>query len=119
MHAPCRPHLAGNRDGGSGEQEEEEEEEDLWDNMFIWNSFMTASLRQAVGNDSWALPLIHGSWEQRRLSVFGKTVSLRASVCVCVCVCVCVRARVPCVCVWYACVCMRCMCAQVEGLLRI
>eukprot|EP00951_Prasinocladus_malaysianus_P040499 scaffold466466_cov51-Prasinocladus_malaysianus.AAC.1 len=29
-------------------------------------------LRRAVGNSNWVLPLIHGFWQQRSLSVFGK-----------------------------------------------
>ena len=36
--------------------------------MFVWNSFMTRSLRQALGNDKWVVPLVHGYWSQQRLS---------------------------------------------------
>lgn len=33
-------------------------------------------LREALGNDKWVLPLVHGFWEQRRLALFGRTLTL-------------------------------------------
>ena len=46
-----------------------------WDSMFVWNSFLTRALREAlgsggpsegsIGGDQWVLPLVHGYFEQR------------------------------------------------------
>ena len=36
-----------------------------WDSMFVWNSFLTRALREALGGDQWVLPLVHGYFEQR------------------------------------------------------
>ena len=44
-----------------------------WDSMFVWNSFLTKALREALGGgpggglggDQWVLPLVHGYFEQR------------------------------------------------------
>eukprot|EP00798_Chlamydomonas_sp_ICE-L_P001338 gene1338-32695_t len=37
--------------------------------FLMWNSYLTRALRSAVQSDNWVVPLIHGSWEQRQLSV--------------------------------------------------
>ncbi|GAX80914.1 hypothetical protein CEUSTIGMA_g8349.t1 [Chlamydomonas eustigma] len=47
-----------------------------WSSMFVWNSFLTRTLRQVLGGDEWVVPVIHGYFEQRRLSVFGRTLTL-------------------------------------------
>ena len=36
-----------------------------WSSMFVWNSFLTRTLREALGGDQWVLPLVHGYFEQR------------------------------------------------------
>lgn len=33
-------------------------------------------LREALGHDRWVLPLVHGFWQQRRLALFGRTLTL-------------------------------------------
>ena len=33
-------------------------------------------LRKALGNGRWAIPLIHGFWQQRTLSLLGQTLTL-------------------------------------------
>ncbi len=41
----------------------------MYDSMFTWNAYLTAPLRRALGGDSrWTVPLVHGFFEQRRLS---------------------------------------------------
>ncbi|GFR42965.1 hypothetical protein Agub_g3963, partial [Astrephomene gubernaculifera] len=50
---------------------------DVYDSMFTWNAFLTAALRRALGgNTRWTVPLIHGFWEQRRLSIYGRPLTL-------------------------------------------
>ncbi len=40
-----------------------------FDSMFVWNSYLARALRQALGGNSlWMVALIHGFWDQRRLS---------------------------------------------------
>jgi hypothetical protein len=34
----------------------------------VGRSYLTRSLREALGSDAWAVALVHGSWDQRRLS---------------------------------------------------
>lgn len=36
-----------------------------WNSMFVWNSFLTRTLREELGGDKWVLPLVHGYFEQR------------------------------------------------------
>ncbi|PNG99027.1 Polyphosphoinositide phosphatase, partial [Tetrabaena socialis] len=49
----------------------------LYDSMFTWNAFLTAPLRRALGgNPRWTVPLVHGFWEQRRLSIYGRPLTL-------------------------------------------
>eukprot|EP00899_Mesostigma_viride_P018725 jgi/Mesvir1/26854/Mv20603-RA.2 len=44
-----------------------------YENMFVWNEFLTRSMRRALGNTRWAIPLVHGFFQQVKLSVFGHT----------------------------------------------
>lgn len=39
-----------------------------FDSMFVWNAYLTRDLRALLGNDIWAVPLVHGFFEQRRVS---------------------------------------------------
>ncbi|GIL71181.1 hypothetical protein Vretifemale_1790 [Volvox reticuliferus] len=49
----------------------------VYDSMFTWNSYLTSALRWALsGNSRWTVPLIHGFWEQRRLSIYGRPLTL-------------------------------------------
>jgi hypothetical protein len=62
---------------------------DVWSSMFVWNAHLTQPLRDCLataggapqlqpqhGGGGWLLPLIHGWWEQRRLSLLGRPVAL-------------------------------------------
>jgi hypothetical protein len=46
-----------------------------WTSMFVWNCFLTRTMRQVLGGDEWVVPVIHGYFEQRRLS--GEFVQLK------------------------------------------
>lgn len=53
---------------------------DPFDCIFVWNAYLTRDLRTALkmasSDNKWVLPLVHGSWQQRNLSIFGKIVQL-------------------------------------------
>lgn len=47
--------------------------------IFEWNHYQTEELRSITGDMGscyWILPIIHGSYEQRRFSIFGKTLDM-------------------------------------------
>lgn len=47
--------------------------------MYEWNKYQTEDLRECLGDTNaslWTLPVIHGSFQQRRFSLFGRTVDL-------------------------------------------
>lgn len=44
----------------------------LYDNMFVWNAFLTRGIRQRLNSTRWTVALIHGSFQQQKLSVFGR-----------------------------------------------
>lgn len=35
-----------------------------YDNMFVWNTFLTSGIRQALNNTRWTVALVHGFFEQ-------------------------------------------------------
>lgn len=37
-----------------------------YENMFVWNAFLTRDIRQRLNNTRWTIPLIHGFFEQAR-----------------------------------------------------
>ncbi|XP_024365419.1 phosphatidylinositol-3-phosphatase SAC1 isoform X2 [Physcomitrium patens] len=43
-----------------------------YDNMFVWNAFLTSGIRQSLGNTRWTVALVHGFFQQEKLSVFGR-----------------------------------------------
>ncbi|KAM6563264.1 hypothetical protein CsatB_023262 [Cannabis sativa] len=47
-----------------------------YDNMFVWNSYLTQSIRSRCNNSIWTIALVHGHFEQIRLSVFGRDFSV-------------------------------------------
>eukprot|EP00898_Chlorokybus_atmophyticus_P006892 jgi/Chlat1/7203/Chrsp57S06849 len=49
---------------------------DLYENMFVWNAFLTRQFRGEVKNTRWTVPLVHGYFQQTRLSVFGRVINL-------------------------------------------
>ncbi|KAG0560065.1 hypothetical protein KC19_10G151800 [Ceratodon purpureus] len=42
------------------------------DNMFVWNAFLTRGIRQSLKNTRWIVALVHGFFQQTRLSIFGR-----------------------------------------------
>eukprot|EP00210_Caulerpa_lentillifera_P003675 g3508.t1 len=49
---------------------------DPFDCIYVWNEYLTRDLRTTLNDSKWVLPLVHGSWQQRNLSIFGKLVTL-------------------------------------------
>ncbi|KAG0609702.1 hypothetical protein M758_7G007600 [Ceratodon purpureus] len=43
-----------------------------YENMFVWNAFLTSGIRQSLKNTRWIVALVHGFFEQTRLSIFGR-----------------------------------------------
>ncbi|KAF6261283.1 SAC domain-containing protein [Scenedesmus sp. NREL 46B-D3] len=50
---------------------------DVYDSsMFVWNAYLTRPLRAAIQSGRWSVPLVYGYWEQRQVSVFGRSLTL-------------------------------------------
>ncbi|XP_047266414.1 phosphatidylinositol-3-phosphatase SAC1-like isoform X2 [Capsicum annuum] len=47
-----------------------------YDNLFVWNSYLTHTIRSRCKNTMWTIALIHGHFKQTRLSIFGKDFSV-------------------------------------------
>lgn len=47
-----------------------------YENMFVWNAFLTCSIRQRLNNSRWTVALIHGSFEQVKMSIFGRVFAI-------------------------------------------
>ncbi|KDP42390.1 hypothetical protein JCGZ_02447 [Jatropha curcas] len=47
-----------------------------YDNMFVWNGFLTKPIRSACGNTIWTIALVHGHFKQVKLSIFGRDFSV-------------------------------------------
>ncbi|GBG59737.1 hypothetical protein CBR_g54840 [Chara braunii] len=43
-----------------------------YENMFVWNAFLTRGIRKCLGNTRWTVPLVHGYFQQSKLSIFGR-----------------------------------------------
>ncbi|KAG6547526.1 hypothetical protein Mapa_010974 [Marchantia paleacea] len=43
-----------------------------YENMFVWNAFLTRGIRERLNNTSWTVALVHGFFEQAKLSIFGR-----------------------------------------------
>lgn len=41
---------------------------DEFESMFVWNSYLTRSMRMVLGNPRWLVALVHGYWDQKRVS---------------------------------------------------
>ncbi|KAH7445228.1 hypothetical protein KP509_02G113200 [Ceratopteris richardii] len=54
----------------------DESEKMPYENMFVWNCFLTRSIRQTLNNSRWTVALIHGSFEQVKMSIFGRVFSI-------------------------------------------
>lgn len=44
--------------------------------MFVWNEYLSRPLRTALGGDRWLLSVMHGFFEQKMLSLFGRALAL-------------------------------------------
>ncbi|KAL6525246.1 Phosphoinositide phosphatase sac1 [Orobanche minor] len=47
-----------------------------YDNMFVWNAFLTQAIRSRCKNTIWNIALVHGNFKQVRLSIFGRDFSV-------------------------------------------
>lgn len=72
----------------------------VFDSMYVWNSYLSRGLRQVVLSERWSVPLVHGFFEQRRLSLFGRQLTITliarrsrhfagAAALPCACLCLC------------------------------
>eukprot|EP00890_Picochlorum_soloecismus_P004189 jgi/Picsp_1/4771/NSC_02139-R1_polyphosphoinositide phosphatase fig4 len=52
------------------------ERQDAFESDRVWNSNLTKPLRDAIGHGMWTVPLIHGFWEQQKVSVLGQTLDV-------------------------------------------
>ncbi|MFS7912480.1 putative SAC domain, polyphosphoinositide phosphatase Fig4 [Helianthus anomalus] len=47
-----------------------------YDDIFVWNAFLTQPIRSRCHNTIWTIALVHGNFKQVRLSVFGRDFSI-------------------------------------------
>ncbi|CAI8600522.1 unnamed protein product [Vicia faba] len=47
-----------------------------YDNIFVWNAYLTQSVRSRCNNTIWTIALVHGHFRQNRLSIFGRDFSV-------------------------------------------
>ncbi|KAG0559776.1 hypothetical protein KC19_10G128300 [Ceratodon purpureus] len=47
-----------------------------YENMFVWNAFLSRGIRQEVKNTRWTVALMHGFFEQSNFSTFGRIYSI-------------------------------------------
>ncbi|XP_071737843.1 phosphatidylinositol-3-phosphatase SAC1 [Rutidosis leptorrhynchoides] len=47
-----------------------------YEDIFVWNAFLTQPIRSRCRNTIWTIAMVHGSFKQVRLSVFGKDFSV-------------------------------------------
>ncbi|CAN4119701.1 unnamed protein product [Withania somnifera] len=47
-----------------------------YDNIFVWNSYLTHTIRSRCKNTMWTIALVHGHFKQTRLSIFGRDFSV-------------------------------------------
>ncbi|XP_078447268.1 phosphoinositide phosphatase family protein isoform X2 [Wolffia australiana] len=52
------------------------EESMPYDNIFVWNTFLTQPIRSRCNNPHWTVALVHGYFNQVRLSIFGREFSI-------------------------------------------
>ncbi|XP_022152421.1 phosphoinositide phosphatase SAC1 isoform X2 [Momordica charantia] len=43
-----------------------------YDNIFVWNAYLTQAIRSRCNNTAWTIALVHGHFKQVRLSIFGR-----------------------------------------------
>lgn len=47
-----------------------------YDNIFVWNAYLTEAIRLRCENTIWTIALVHGNFKQARLSIFGRDFSV-------------------------------------------
>lgn len=47
-----------------------------YDNIFVWNAYLTQAIRSRCNNTIWTIALVHGHFRQVRLSIFGRDFSV-------------------------------------------
>ncbi|XP_010921635.1 phosphatidylinositol-3-phosphatase SAC1 isoform X2 [Elaeis guineensis] len=47
-----------------------------YENMFVWNAFLTQAIRSRCSNTLWTIALVHGHFKQVKLSIFGREFSV-------------------------------------------
>ncbi|KAH1219633.1 Phosphoinositide phosphatase SAC1 [Glycine max] len=47
-----------------------------YDNIFVWNAYLTQAIRSRCNNTIWTIALVHGHFRQIRLSIFGRDFSV-------------------------------------------
>ncbi|KAJ6693649.1 hypothetical protein OIU85_004429 [Salix viminalis] len=47
-----------------------------YDNIFVWNAYLTRAIRSRCSNTIWTIALVHGNFKQIRLSIFGRGFSV-------------------------------------------
>ncbi|KAG9144517.1 hypothetical protein Leryth_010735 [Lithospermum erythrorhizon] len=47
-----------------------------YENIFVWNAFLTQEIRSRCNNTVWTIALVHGHFQQERLSIFGRDFSV-------------------------------------------
>ncbi|KHM98833.1 Polyphosphoinositide phosphatase [Glycine soja] len=53
-----------------------QEEGMSYDNIFVWNAYLTQAIRSRCNNTIWTVALVHGHFRQIRLSIFGRDFSV-------------------------------------------
>lgn len=47
-----------------------------YENIFVWNAYLTQAIRARLCNTTWTIALVHGNFKQIRLSIFGRDFSV-------------------------------------------
>lgn len=47
-----------------------------YENIFVWNAYLTHAIRSRCNNTIWTIALVHGNFKQIRLSIFGRDFSV-------------------------------------------
>ncbi|VVA19722.1 Hypothetical predicted protein [Prunus dulcis] len=47
-----------------------------YDNIFVWNAYLTQAIRSRCNNTIWTIALVHGHFKQIRVSIFGRDFSV-------------------------------------------
>ncbi|KAG2691275.1 hypothetical protein I3760_08G002000 [Carya illinoinensis] len=47
-----------------------------FDNIFVWNAYLTQAIRSRCTNTIWTIALVHGHFRQMRLSIYGRDFSV-------------------------------------------